>query len=437
MNYFLIGICGTGMSGLAQVLVHEGHTVTGSDRHQDSELLRRFKKLGIKIFKQDGSGINPELDRVIISRAIENDNPDLVKTKKLNLPVSYRQDVVKELFRINSGIAVAGTSGKTTVVGMIGSIFDRVGQDLTIVNGGIIKNYANSVRIGRVPYYCVETDESEGNLKGFCPDIGVLTNIGKDHMSRRKLIRVYKDFANEVKDTLIMNADNNFNVSKIKKITYGICNDADIIASDIQCFPDYSVFKIERYKVKLSVPGLYNVYNALAALGVAKVWGIPISTAIKGLQRFKGIRRRFEILGNRNGIRIIDDYAHNPDKIKATLDTARLGAERIIAIYQPHGYKPTRMFFDELVDVFANNLTEKDFLFMPEIFYAGGTVKKDISSRNVIDEVKKRNRKVQLKYFPKRNDIVSEVQSILQPGDTVLIMGARDNSLSELGRSLL
>lgn len=434
MKYHLIGIAGIGMSGLAQILVHEGHTVTGSDRESDSGLFRKLEKLGVIIYKQDGAGINPEIDMVVISRAIEDDNPDLVKAKKLKLPISYRQDVLKELFSSKSGIAVAGTSGKTTVVGMIGSIFDGAGKELTIINGGVIKSYGNNVRIGKLPYYCVETDESEGDLKGFYPKIGVLTNIGLDHMPRNKLIKVYKDFAREIKDALVINADTNMKVHKKNKITYSIYNDSDLKAIDIQLLPSGSVFRVGRRRIKLQVPGLYNIYNALAALGAARAWGISISNAAGGLAKYKGIKRRFELIGETNGVSVIDDYAHNPDKIKAALDTARIGAKRIVAIYQPHGYKPTRMFLNELVDVFANNLGKQDFLFMPEIYYAGGTVKKDISSKDVIDGVKKKNSTINVKFFPQRESIIAEVRSTTRPGDTVLIMGARDRSLSEYVR---
>jgi len=436
MNYYFIGIGGTGMSGLAQVLACRGHKVSGSDRDRDFELRNVLEGLGIKIYRQDGLGVTKDLNKVIISRAVEGNNPGLVKARKLNIPIFYRQDILKDLFLEFSGIAVAGTSGKTTVTGMIGTIFDNSGEDLTIINGGIMKNYSSNVKIGKLPYYCIETDESEGNLNGFSPKIGVLTNIGNDHMPYNKLKGVYKDFADEVKGSIIINADSNFNIIKQNKITYAIYSNADIKGEDIRLYPDYSVFKVDNHSVKLNVPGMHNIYNSLAALGAARAYGVSIQDAVRGLEKFKGIRRRFELVGERAGIRVIDDYAHNPDKINASLDTAHIGAKRVIAVYQPHGYRPTQMFFDKLTDVFAHNLRKGDCLFMPDIYYAGGSVERGISSGDIIEAVKARNKELYAQYFPDRKTIIGKVRSISREGDTVLVMGARDNTLSNFAHSL-
>lgn len=415
-RYHLIGIGGIGMCGLAQIFAHEGISVSGSDRAGDIELFRKLEGLGIRIYSQDGSGIGKGVSKVIISRAIEDDNPDLIMAKKLKIPVSYRQDELKKIFSRYSGIAVAGTSGKTTVVGMIGCIFDTAGQDITVVNGGIMRNYIThknigNVHIGRLPYFCVETDESEGDLRGYNPEIGVITNIGSDHMSPRKLQKVYKDFAMQIKEKLILSGD--------------------IRAMDIELHPSHSVFRVDRKRIRLQAPGLHNIHNALAAMGVAYAWGISPKQAIMGLERFKGIKRRFEVVMETDGIRVIDDYAHNPDKIRAALETARLGEGRIIAIYQPHGYRPTKMFLDKLARAFNDNLNEKDCLFIPKIYYAGGKVKKDISSSDLAKKIKK------AEYIPDRDDIKARIRKFVKSGDTVLVMGARDNTLHEWAKELL
>lgn len=417
-RFHLAGIGGIGMCGLAQILVHEGISVTGSDRREDVELFGKLQRLGIVIYPQDGSGVEKGVSKVIISRAIEDDNPEVIKAKKLDIPIFYRQDELKGIFRKYGGIAVAGTSGKTTVVGMIGCIFDVAGQDITVVNGGIMKNYVTkkdigNVHIGRLPYFCVETDESEGDLRGYHPEIGVITNIGSDHMSFRKLKKVYEDFAAEVRDKLILSGD--------------------IVAEAIELYPSYSIFRVDGKRIRLNVPGLHNIYNALSAIGVAYAWGISPNHIVKGLGRFKGIKRRFEILRGKDGIRIIDDYAHNPDKIRAALETAGLGKGRVIAVYQPHGYKPTKMFLDELAEVFSGNLNEKDYLFIPRIYYAGGKVKMDISSRDLVKKIKSTN----VEYIPERDDIKTKIQKIFKSGDTVLVMGARDTTLSTWAKGLL
>lgn len=425
------------MSALAQILAQKGHKVSGSDRNNNFELKRKLEDLGIKITGQDGSGINKKIDRVVISRAIEEGNPDLVKAKGLSLSIFLRQDILREIFGTNPGIAVAGTSGKTTVVGMIAVIFDSIGIDMTVINGGIIKNYNNNVKVGKAPFYCIETDESEGNLKGFYPRIGVLTNIGKDHMSHRKLLKVYKEFADGISDTLILNSDYKAVFSNSKKtITFGVSRDSDIRAENIRFFPDYSLFKVRGHEFRIKAPGLYNIYNALAAIAVTSAWGVSLRDAARGLVLFKGIKRRFEIISRKNGVRVIIDYAHNPDKIRAVLETARIGAKRLIAIYQPHGFGPVRMFFKELADVFSACLDNNDCLFMPEIYYAGGLVTKDISSKDIIDEVRRKNNKLIAEYFHNREDIAKKVHSIKEPGDTVIVMGARDESLLAFARDL-
>lgn len=414
------------MCGLAHLLIHEGINVSGSDRSYDRgeniELFNKLKAMGIKIYPQDGSGVGKGISKVIISRAIEEDNPDLIMAKRLKIPISYRQDELKKIFRKYSGIAVAGTSGKTTVVGMIGCIFDTAGQDVTVVNGGIMKNYVTkkdigNVHIGRLPYFCVETDESEGDLKGYAPDIGVITNIGLDHMSSDRLKMVYSDFAREVRGKLIMGGD--------------------IKAEGIELYPSYSIFRVDGKRIRLNTPGLHNVYNALSAIGVAYVWGILSSQIVKGLEKFEGIECRFEVVSNHNGIRVIDDYAHNPDKISAALQTAHIGEGRVIAVYQPHGYGPTRMFLKELAQAFAGDLREKDFLFIPKIYYAGGKVKKDVSSGDLAREIKRRNKSLHVEYIPERDDIKTKIKKFARRGDTVLIMGARDNTLHNWARGIL
>lgn len=438
-SYYLIGIGGIGMCGLAQVFAHEGISVSGSDRSYDRgenlELFNKLKKIGVHIYPQDGSGINKEIDKVIISRAVEDNNPDLVTTKRIGIPVSYRQDELKCFFREKPGIAVAGTSGKTTVVGMIGCIFNSAGKDITVINGGFIRNYITknnlgNIHFGRFPYLCIETDESEGDLKGYFPDIGVITNIGSDHMPHKKTTKVYNDFAKQTKNALILGE--NINIPHKNKTVFSIS-----MASDINLFPCSSVFRLDSQRFKLNVPGIHNIYNALAAIAVSQVYGISLKETAGGLERFKGIKKRFEVISKKNGIKIIDDYAHNPSKIRAALEAAHLGKNRVIAVYQPHGYTPTRMFLNELAEVLSENLERGDLLFIPEIYYAGGSVKKDISSKDLVSEIKKRNKNLKVEYAAHRDSIKSKIRRIIKRRDTVIVMGARDQTLSSWTRGLL
>lgn len=414
------------MCGLAQVLLHEGISVSGSDRSYDRggnlELFKKLKCLGVKIYPQNGSRISSEIDKVVISRAIEEDNPDLIVAKKLKIPIVYRQDELKRISRKHSGIAVAGTSGKTTVVGMIGCIL----HDITVINGGIIKNYITkkdigNVRFGKIPYFCIETDESEGDLKGYFPEIGVITNIGNDHMTYKKAVNVYKDFAKQVKDVLILNED--INIRHRKKIIFPS-------VEGVELYMDHSNFKIGGQRFRLNVPGMHNIYNAVAAVSVARIKGISLKQITRGLENFWGIKRRFELLYEKNGVRVIDDYAHNPDKIRAAIKTAHLGEGRVIAVYQPHGYGPLKMFFKELVKEFKDNLNKRDILFIPKVHYAGGTVNKEVSSEDLAKALK-------IKYIPDREEIAEKIREIARTGDTILIMGARDATLSDWAKEIL
>jgi len=408
-TFYLTGIGGVGMSGLAQILCHEGIRVFGSDRGYDNgenkELFSKLENIGIKFFPQDGSGITKNIDKIIISRAIEATNPEVIAAQNFKIPIVYRQDELKSFFRKKSGIAIAGTSGKTTVVGMTGCVLNKAGHDFTIVDGGIIKNYITeknigNVHIGKNTKVCVETDESEGDLKGYCPEIGVITNIGADHMSHKKLMGVYVDFARETKDTLILNIDDSFvgallgnlNLHNCKKLTYSLKKKADFQAKNIKLYSTCSSFCVNGCLIRLNVPGIHNVSNALAAICAGSVYGLSLKNIRLGLEDFKGIHRRFEVVGRVNGVKIIDDYAHNPDKIKATLGTAKLNKGKVIVVYQPHGYGPLRMFLKELVEVFAKNLTTKDFLFVPDVYYVGGTVNEKISSKDLVKEIKKRKK---------------------------------------------
>lgn len=442
----LIGIAGMGMSALAQVLLGAGWTVSGSDRSYDSkdnqDLAAKLRHQGINIFPQDGTGIDRDINRIIISPAIEKNNPDFVKAKKLGIPVFYRQEIVKEIVSKRHTIAVAGTSGKTTVVGMIGCIFNAVARDVTIINGGIMNNYLSeriigNVRVGKDKLVCVETDESEGDLRGYKPEIGVVNNIGYDHMPHTDLVRVYREFAAEVKNILIINSDSDCGLRHKHKFSYGIENKADFLAKKIELFPHRSVFVLNNEKVKVPVPGIHNVYNSLAALSVVCNCGIPLKEAIAGLAEFKGIRQRYEFIDKIEGVTIICDYAHNPDKIKAALMTARTGAKRIIAVYQPHGYGPTKMFLNELADVFAKKLNENDLLFISDIFYAGGSVEKVVSADDLVAAIKKRNPKLNVSHLSNKEDIASRIASVARPKDLLLVMGARDSTLSSWAANIL
>jgi UDP-N-acetylmuramate--alanine ligase len=250
---------------------------------------------------------------------------------------------------------------------------------------------------------------------------------------------LFSKFAEKTSDTVIIN-ENCFDLIKIndrakKIITYGESNGIDVSVSKISCDPSGSKFKVGDSDFEINVPGLYNVFNALAAITVARTEGISDKEITKALETFKGTKRRMEIVGEINGIKVIDDYAHNPKKIQAAIDAARLISKRLIIVFQPHGYGPTEFLKNELISTFARVLLPVDTLYMPEIFFAGGTAQKKISSNDIIKELKEKN--VNAFFVPERENIVKEIKQRAATNDSVLVMGARDDSLTDLCQAIL
>ncbi|MFH1562382.1 MAG: UDP-N-acetylmuramate--L-alanine ligase [Nitrospirota bacterium] len=459
-RYHFVGIGGSGMSALAQILVARGVKVSGSDRYYDAEVNTTFfdklASLGISIFSQDGSGVEGKVAQgvaplagvapltVVVSTAIETDNPDIVKAKALNIPIIKRAELLAEIFNTTkTGIAITGTSGKTTTTAMTGFILHQLGLNPTIINGGIMLDFCDGDWLGNAVHgdadlMVIESDESDGSCIRYNPAIGVITNIHLDHKPLFELEIIFNEFTGNIRETLLVNADcpSCANLkSHPQKITFGIKKKADVFAKELKLLPHGSHFVIENTAFYLPLPGIHNVYNALAAIAVVTGLGIKIDLLATVLSKFKGIKRRGQLIGEEKGIKVIDDYAHNPDKIKATLATLKLQFPRLIAIFQPHGFGPTRLLKDGFIQVFKEELRKQDILFMPEIYYAGGTVAMDISSKDIITPLQKQG--IQAYYFMHRQEIIGAVAKIVQSGDGIVVMGARDETLSEFCLGIL
>lgn len=446
-KYHFVGIGGSGMSALAQILAARGAKVSGSDRYYDgginTTLFDKLTSLGISIFRQDDSGVEEEVTRVIVSTAIEEDNPDISKAKTLNIPIIKRAELLSEIFNTTkTGIAITGTSGKTTTTAMTGFILHQLGLNPTIINGGIMLDFCNGNELGNavngsLDLMVIEADESDGSCIRYSPGIGVLTNIHLDHKPLVELEVIFNEFAGGVRETLVLNADCP-RCAKLKghqARTFGIGKKADVFPRELKLLPEGSHFIIEDTAFYLPLPGIHNVYNALAAIAVVTDLGIKTDRIAAVLSKFKGIKRRGQLIGEGEGIKVIDDYAHNPDKIKATLSTLKLQFPRVIVIFQPHGFGPTRLLKDGFIQVFKEELRKQDILFMPEIYYAGGTADKDISSGDIITPLQKQG--LQAYYFTQRQEIIGAVLKIAQPGDGIVVMGARDETLPEFCLDLL
>ncbi|MEP9410194.1 MAG: UDP-N-acetylmuramate--L-alanine ligase [Candidatus Brocadia sp.] len=448
LSYHFVGVGGVGMSAIAQVLRKKGHIVSGSDRSYDKNVTRdvfsRLSIQGISLHPQDGSGVKENTDYVVVSSAIEDDNPDVKKARVFNKKIISRAYLLAGMFNPGYGIAVGGTNGKTTVSCMVGYILDFAGLSPTIIVGGCIKNYADNFclgnsKTGTSDIISIEADESDGSIVLYTPSISVITNISKDHKSIEEISQMFIILSQNTRERLILNADcpylkmTDFKHKDI--VTYGLNNNATICAKNIAYNSFHSAFTVDGQSFEINLPGSYNVSNALAAIGVARSLNICDSKISAALREFRGVQRRMDIIGEVDGIKVIDDYAHNPEKVTAAINAVKHSCRRVIAIFQPHGYGPTNFMKEEFVSTFTKVLSPDDILFMPEIFYAGGTVRRNISSADIVKQVSKSGKNAF--FIEKRDDIISAIHKQVSPGDCILVMGARDNTLTEFCRKIL
>jgi UDP-N-acetylmuramate--alanine ligase len=457
-DYFFCGIGGSGMTPLALIIQAGGGRVEGSDRALDqgrnADRFDFLRARGIALHPQDGSGVRRRSQVLVASAAVEDTVPDVQAARRIGATIVTRATLLAQLFnRAPSSIGVAGTSGKSTTVGMIGFILHRAGKRPTIMNGADMKNFAGigfpyaSAIVGDGDIFVSEVDESDGSIALFGPRMAVLNNISLDHKSLDELRALFRDFIAKAQ-TVVLNLDNAETAALARElkpgsaVTYSLRDaQADLFASSPVQSPTGVAFQVtardggEAASVALTVPGLHNVANALAALSAAKACGVPLAEAAAHLSAFSGIRRRLEVVGSADGITVIDDFAHNPDKIAAMLDTMHAFPGRLLLMFQPHGYGPIRLMRSALVDCFATGLRDEDVLVMPEPVYFGGTANRSVGSRDIVAEIAQRGRKAFA--FADRGACGDELVRLARGGDRIVVMGARDDSLSQFARELL
>ena len=446
------------MSPLALIIQARGDRVEGSDRALDqgrnTERFEFLRARGVSLHPQDGSGVRRADQILVTSAAVEETIPDVQAARRVGAAITTRARLLADLFNEAAlGVGVAGTSGKSTTVGMIGWILHRAGRSPTIMNGADMKNFVTadsplaSARIGEGEAFVSEVDESDGSIAFFEPRIAVVNNISLDHKSLDELRSLFRGFSIKA-ETVVLNLDNSETAAFVpdlkpgQAMTYSLTDTrADLFASSPAPSPTGIAFRVnsrdtgEAVEVKLKVPGLHNVANALAALCAAKACGVAMADAAGYLSEFSGIRRRLEVVGTVNGTTVIDDFAHNPDKISATLETMHAFPGRLMLMFQPHGYGPLRLMKDALVDCFVDGLHDDDILVMPEPVYFGGTVDRSVGSREIVTEIERRGRKAFA--FPDRSACGDTLVKLARPGDRILVMGARDDSLSLFAHELL
>src|SRR6185295_15570708 len=442
-DYFFCGVGGSGMTPLALIVQAKGGRVEGSDRALDqgrnTERFDFLRARGVVLHPQDGSGISRAGQILVTSAAVEETIPDVQAARRIGATVTTRAKLLAELFNASPlSVGVAGTSGKSTTVGMIGWILHRAGQRPTVMNGAIMNNFVAldspfaSARIGDGRTFVSEVDESDGSIAFFTPRVAVVNNISLDHKSLDELRKLFRDFVANA-EKVVLNLDNAETAALLpdlqpgRAMTYSlIAAQADLVASLPAPSPGGIAFAVtaresgETLEVKLNVPGRHNIANALAALCVARICGVALADAAAYLSEFSGIRRRLEVVGAANGITVIDDFAHNPDKISATLETMHAFPGRLLLMFQPHGYGPIRMMKGALVDCFADGLHADDVLVMPEPVYFGGTVDRSVGSRDIIAAVEQRGRKAFA--FPDRGACGDALIKLARPGDRILVM---------------
>ena len=456
-QYFFCGVGGSGMAPLAAILRARGFAVAGSDRALDQgrtgDKFDYLRGLGIALHKQDGSGLTSAEQILVASAAVEETVPDVAAARRLGATRLTRAEALADLFNAApTPIGVAGTSGKSTTTAMIAWILAEAGRGPTVMNGAVMKNFVRpdapfaSARVGEGDAFVSEIDESDGSIALFRPKIAVVSNIAKDHKSMEELRALFSDFAAKA-ETAVLNLDNGetarlADLYADKAITFAVDNEsADITAADLSARPFGISFLLhvkagdETHAIDLRTPGRHNVSNALAALAAAKAAGVAYSDSAAALNTFEGVKRRFEYVGSANGVTVIDDFAHNPDKIAATLRTLHDFEGRLIVMFQPHGFGPLKNLKDEFIDAFIAGLARDDTLLMPEPVYYGGTVERSVSSSDVTSAVGAAGRRAEA--LPTREACGDRIVELARPGDRVVIMGARDDTLSSFAEGLL
>lgn len=443
---FFIGIAGAGMSAIAQYLQGIGKDVSGSDRFfkegEPNETKDKLEAEGIPCFAQYGTGITGSTDLVVVSTAVEDTVLEVQKAKQLNIPIIKRSELLALIAASKKTIAVGGTSGKSTTSAMLFDILEYGGLEPSIISGAglvsIIKTgKIGNAKVGKGEWLVIEADESDGSIVQYKPEIGLLLNVEKDHKELDILMDVFAAFKNNSRQFIV-----NQSHPQTKTLSQDSKQDFSMSAEDkagytATAFEQKGLaisFTINDTRFSLDLVGRHNMENALAATAVANQVGVPMEVCAAALKRYEGIYRRNQVLGNKNGTWLIDDFAHNPVKCAAAIHACQPIAPKVIAWFQPHGYGPTKFLRHDFVEEIGKALRPQDEIWMSEIFYAGGTAVKDISANDLIQDL--RDKGSQAFFVENRNDLVAALRSHFTNDCVLLLMGARDPSLEHFAKKI-
>ncbi|MBN8530082.1 MAG: UDP-N-acetylmuramate--alanine ligase, partial [Caulobacterales bacterium] len=445
-SYFFCGIGGSGMLPLAMIVQSRiapfGGRIEGSDRALDQgrtpEKFDWLRGRGVTLHPQDGSGVTRADQMVVATGAVEDTVPDIGAARRVGATVTTRPELLSRLFNAAPvSVGVAGTSGKSTITGMIAWILHSAGRAPTVMNGAVMRNFVDadhpfaSALIGGPDLFVAEVDESDGSIARYDPTVAVVSNISLDHKSMEELRDLFGGFVGRAR-AAVLNLDNPETAALAQTmvaegrgsevVTFALGNDeADLAAHGLTPTSIGMTFDLAergtgaRRRVVLNVPGAHNVANALAALGAVRALGVGLDQAVAALETFAGIRRRMEVVGTKNGVTVIDDFAHNPDKIAATLKTLHAFDGRLLILFQPHGFGPLKLMKSEFIDGFAGLMRPDDVLIMPEPVYYGGTTDRSVGSEDIAAGVRAAGRRAEA--LGDRAACGDRIVDLARPGD--------------------
>lgn len=438
---FFSGIGGSGMSAIASFMVDKGNIIVGSDRLFDRNPDNRFYKIlrekGITIVPQDGSGIDRSFDFAVFSTAVEDNQPEAIKAKQLNITIKTRPQYLNEITFDYKTIAVAGTSGKSTTAGLLAFLMNRLGMNPNFIGGGRVKQFKTSSSLGNYlsgssDTLVIEACESDGSIVYYHPLHSIISNLSLDHNVIEKTAVMFETLGSQTEEILVIGGDDE-NLCRCrfdKPVRFSIETDSEYQAKGIEYYPFSTNFTLHGVPFKVSLPGRYNLYNALACISLLSEVGVSLRRISEILSDFSGIDRRFDMCLNDGRHMVIDDYAHNPHKIACLMESLKRINKDICYIFQPHGYGPTRLMKEGYIKVFKENLRNRDKLILLPIYYAGGTSLKDVSSEDLCTEIKKAGKLV---------EVINERDSIfrrLSEWNNYVVFGARDETLADFAREI-
>lgn len=445
-NYHISGVAGVGMSALAELLLALGHDVSGSDRSFDQghrlDVLEKLRRMGLKLLPQDGSAITPATGALLVSTAIEETNPEIVAARKHGTEIVHRADMLARLAAGKRVIAIAGTAGKTTTTALTGWLLEQCGLDPTVVNGGVVLNWAapdrvGNCRVGKSDLFVLEVDESDRSLLKFHPELAAITNVSKDHFELAEVVALFTQFARQTAGTVLCGQ------GVAEQLGREVAGQADGAAAPPLVLSgtrpraeraDLHRFAYAGMEFPVPLIGRHNAENALMAVRVCATLGCPLGTLCDALPEFRGVGRRLEIVGRTaGGATVIDDYAHNPAKMAAAWRAAAETSRRVLGFWRPHGFGPLALMKDEIAAALAAAMRPDDRFHVLPVYYAGGTASRTITSEEWVGQLRARGMAAAFVAD------YAALEAALAPavrGDAILGMGARDPELPAFARRL-